>query len=131
MEQSRFPHHSELRYPRLFEAARDGILILNAETGKIEDANPFMSELLGYSHDQLLGKELWEIGVFKDIENSQVTFRQLQQDGVIRYENLPLETTGGERREVEFVSNIYKETVVASSSATSATSRTVSGWSTS
>jgi PAS domain S-box-containing protein len=101
--------NSELRYRRLFEAARDGILILNAETGRIEDSNPFMTELLGYPHSQLLGKELWEIGVFKDIENSQAAFRQLQEHGVIRYENLPLQTTDGARREVEFVSNIYRE----------------------
>jgi PAS domain S-box-containing protein len=109
MEYDRLLEKSESRYRRLFEAARDGILILNAETGKIEDANPFMSELLGYAHDQLVGKELWEIGVFEDIEKSQVAFHQLQQNGVIRYENLPLKTTKGVRREVEFVSNIYQE----------------------
>src|SRR5688572_3437221 len=101
--------NSELRYRRLFEAARDGILILNAETGKIEDANPFMTELLGYARDELLGKELWEIGVFTDIENSRAAFRQLQQQGVIRYEDLPLQGAGGVRREVEFVSNLYQE----------------------
>ncbi len=101
--------NSEFRYRRLFEAARDGILILDAETGKIEDANPFMTELLGYTHAQLLGRELWEIGVFKDIENSQTAFRRLQEDGVIRYEDLPLQSTNGARREVEFVSNIYQE----------------------
>ena len=109
MEDSHLPQNSELRYRRLFEAARDGILILNAETGRIEDANPFMTELLGYSHEELLGKELWEIGVFKDIENSQIAFRRLQKDGVIRYENLPLQSRAGATREVEFVSNIYKE----------------------
>jgi hypothetical protein len=43
-----------------------------------------MTDLIGYTHDQLLGKELWEIGVFKDIENSRLAFRQLQRDGVIR-----------------------------------------------
>ncbi len=109
MEDTSRPVNSELRYRRLFEAARDGILILDADTGKIEDANPFMSELLGYTRDQLLGKELWEIGVFTDIENSHAAFRQLQQDGAIRYEDLPLQTMSGERREVEFVSNIYEE----------------------
>jgi PAS domain S-box-containing protein len=109
MEPKLFPQNSESRYRRLFEAARDGILILNAETGRIEDANPFMTELLGYSHDQLLGKELWEIGVFKDIQNSQIAFRELQQKGVTRYEDLPLQTTAGGQREVEFVSNIYTE----------------------
>jgi len=33
---------SELRYSRLFEAAQDGILILDAQTGAITDVNPFL-----------------------------------------------------------------------------------------
>lgn len=32
---------SELSYRRLFEAARDGILILEENTGRITDVNPF------------------------------------------------------------------------------------------
>ena len=83
---------SEIRYRRLFEAARDGILILNAGTLKITDANPFMTELLGYSHDEFLGKELWEIGLFIDKEASQTAFRELQETGYLRYEDLPLQT---------------------------------------
>lgn len=101
--------HSETRYRRLFEAARDGILLLDVETGRITDANPFMYELLGYSHDELLGKELWEIGLFADQAASQAAFRQLQEVGYIRYEDLPLQTRRGERREVEFISNVYAE----------------------
>lgn len=100
---------SEIRYRRLFEAARDGILILNAVTLKITDVNPFMIELLGYSRDELLGKELWEIGLFSDKEASQAAFRKLQDTGYLRYEDLPLETVGGKLREVEFVSNVYEE----------------------
>lgn len=100
---------SEIRYRRLFEAARDGILILNAVTLRITDANPFMTELLGYSHDEFLGKELWEIGLFADKEASQNAFRELQETGYIRYEDLPLQTRNGARREVEFVSNVYEE----------------------
>ena len=100
---------SEIRYRRLFEAARDGILILNAVTLKITDVNPFMTELLGYSRDEFLGKELWEIGLFSDKEASQAAFLKLQATGYIRYEDLPLQTRHGERREVEFVSNVYEE----------------------
>lgn len=100
---------SEIRYRRLFEAARDGILILNAVTLKITDVNPFMTELLGYSRDEFLGKELWEIGLFSDKEASQDAFRELQETGYLRYEDLPLQTRRGEPREVEFVSNVYEE----------------------
>ncbi len=100
---------SEVRYRRLFEAARDGILILDPETGKITDANPFMSELLGYSRKELLGKELWQIGLLKDEKASQCAFRQLRRKRFIRYEDLPLQTKTGQRHEVEFVSNLYQE----------------------
>ena len=100
---------SEIRYRRLFEAARDGILILNASTLEIIDVNPFMMELLGYDRDDFLGKELWEIGLFSDKAASKAAFRGLQETGYLRYEDLPLETKDGNRREVEFVSNVYDE----------------------
>ena len=100
---------SEIRYRRLFESARDGILILDAATLKITDVNPFMMELLGYSRDEFLGKELWEIGLFSDKAASQQAFRELQMKGYLRYEDLPLQTTDGKLREVEFVSNVYEE----------------------
>ena len=98
---------SELCYRRVFECAHDGILILNADTGEIEDANPFMTELLGYTHDQFLGKHLWEIGLFKDLEQSKAAFCELQEKGYIRYEDLPLQDENGVHRQVEFVSNVY------------------------
>ena len=100
---------SEMRYRRLFESARDGILILNADTLRITDVNPFMFELLNYTRDEFMEKELWEIGVFKDKAASQEAFRELQLTGYLRYENLPLQTKEGKLREVEFVSNVYDE----------------------
>ena len=98
---------SEIRYRRLFETAKDGILILDTESGRITDANPFMSELLGYSHDSFLGKELWEIGLFSDKVANEAAVRTLQGQGYIRYEHLPLETTRGLLVEVEVVANAY------------------------
>jgi PAS domain S-box-containing protein len=99
---------SEVRYRRLFESARDGILILDAGTGRILDSNAFMTELLGYTQDELLGKEIWQIGLFRDIDASRAAFRELQEKGYIRYENLPLQAKSGERTEVEFISNTYQ-----------------------
>jgi PAS domain S-box-containing protein len=100
---------SEQRYRRLFETARDGILILDADQGNIADSNPYMTELLGYSQAELKGKHLWEIGLFADRDASHAAFQKLKTEGYIRYENLPLETTDGRHRAVEFVSNIYRE----------------------
>jgi diguanylate cyclase (GGDEF)-like protein/PAS domain S-box-containing protein len=104
---TRAPQISEARYRRLFETAKDGILILDADNGEITDSNPFLEEMLGYSHDELLGKKLWEIGPFRDVAASRDSFRELLSNEYVRYENLPLESKGGERRHVEFVSNLY------------------------
>ena len=98
---------SETRYRRLFETAQDGILILDAETGQIADVNPFLVEMLGYSHADFLGKKLWEIGPFKNIDASKASFLELQDKGYVRYEDLPLETKDGRQIAVEFVSNVY------------------------
>jgi PAS domain S-box-containing protein len=99
---------SEMRYRRLFETAQDGILILNADSGQIDDVNPFLTDMLGYSREQLLGNKLWEIGPFKDVEASKAEFRELQREAYVRYEDLPLETSTGKSINVEFVSNIYQ-----------------------
>jgi PAS domain S-box-containing protein len=98
---------SDVRYRRLFEAAQDGILILDFATGQVLDVNPFLTKLLGYSHAELVGKDLWEIGPVKDISASRLSFADLQTQGVIRYDDLPLETRDGRRLAVEFVSNVY------------------------
>jgi PAS domain S-box-containing protein len=98
---------SELRYRRLFETAQDGILILNAENGEIADANPFLSDMLGYSKQELLGKKLWEIGFFKDSAASHQAFQILQDKGYVRYEDLPLQNKDERSMAVEFVSNVY------------------------
>jgi PAS domain S-box-containing protein len=98
---------SELRYRRLFETAQDGILILDADSGKIIDVNPFLLDLLDYPFESMIGLRLWEIGQFKDIAANQAAFEVLQTNEYIRYENLPLRTKAGKEIQVEFVSNVY------------------------
>jgi PAS domain S-box-containing protein len=99
---------SELSYRRLFESAKDGILILEADTGRISDVNPFLIEMLGFSHGELVGTPIWELGPFRDIVSNKAKFEQLQQQGYVRYENLPLEARDGRKIAVEFVSNLYQ-----------------------
>jgi PAS domain S-box-containing protein len=100
---------SETRYRRLFESAKDGILILDAHTGKITDANACVGGLMETESHQLLGKELWEIGLASDKSASEAAVRELREKGDIRYENLPLESILGRRVEVEVVATVYRE----------------------
>jgi len=101
-------HASELSYRRLFEAAKDGILILDVDTGRITDVNPFLFKLLGFSPGEMIGKTVGELSPFKDIESNQAMLERLQKDGYVRYDDLPLETRDGRHIAVEFVSNVYQ-----------------------
>ena len=99
---------SELSYRRLFEAAQDGILILDVESGRITDANPFLVKLLGFSHSEVVGQTVGELSPFKDIVSNQAMLERLQDEGYVRYEDLPLKTKDGRDIAVEFVSNVYQ-----------------------
>ena len=113
-EQSKLQMY-EKRYHRLFETAKDGILILNADNGMITDVNPFLIELLGYSRDEFLEKKIWDLSAFKNIDYSKRLYKELQVKKYVRYEDLPLETSDGKLVHVEFVSNVYmvdKENVI-------------------
>jgi PAS domain S-box-containing protein len=98
---------SESLYKRLFETAQDGILILDATTGQVVDANLFMRTLLGYSPEEFVGRKLWEIGPFRSIEASKTAFAELQHEDNIRYESLSLERKDGTRIETEFIGSAY------------------------
>ncbi|HTL67435.1 MAG TPA: response regulator, partial [Lacunisphaera sp.] len=67
---------SESRYRRLFEASRDGILILNADTGVIVDANPFLIDRLGLAREHLVGRRLWEIASFQSLAADPAAFAE-------------------------------------------------------
>lgn len=99
---------SDVRYRRLFESAPDGIVILDAESQRITDVNPFMLNLLGNTRDELLGKQLWDLGLFASAHKGRKALRQLLQGDVVRYEHLSLRTKDGEERDVEFASNLYE-----------------------
>ena len=98
---------SELRYRRLFESAKDGILLLSFDTGRILDVNPFLMELLGYAKEDFIGKDLSEIGLFADIKSAQRAREELQKTGYLRYEDLPLVTKDGRTLATELISNVY------------------------
>ena len=99
---------SEMRFRRVFQAAKDGVLFLDAHNGRITDANAYMGGLVGIETHELLGKELYEIGLFGDSEESKRAFKELQEKKYIRYEHLPLQKRDGGSAEVEVVANVFQ-----------------------
>ncbi|MGE5394129.1 MAG: PAS domain S-box protein [Candidatus Saccharibacteria bacterium] len=98
---------SEIHYRSLFESSKDGILIIDAVNGKVLNLNPGLHYLLGYTQEELLGKELWEIHAFKDAGYSKENFIELQIKGDLRYSEMPIVTKEGKTKSVEFVSTVY------------------------
>ena len=100
---------SEVRYRRLFEAAHDGILLVDPDAEESRTRIRSWSSCWAIPSDELVGKELWKFGLLRDEEVSREAFRTLRETGSIRYEDLPLRSKDGKQRDVEFVSNVYKE----------------------
>lgn len=98
---------SQLRYHRIFQTAQNGILILDAHTGKIIDINPFLTKLLGYTRTELIDKNLSEICVLKDVIDSKTARLHFQENGYIRYNDLSLKTKKGLHIHAEFIGNVY------------------------
>lgn len=86
---------SSTLYRGIFAAARDGLLLLDAESGRITDANPYLMEMLDYSHEELIGKKLWDIGLFKGLDASKITFCESQNQERVHFDNLPVQTKNG------------------------------------
>ncbi len=98
---------SELRYRRLFEAAPDGILILNVETGRITDVNPFLCKMLALSASEMIGSTVADLRPFKGIESNQAMLKGLQLNGFVRYEDLSLKSEDGRHFDVQFICSVY------------------------
>jgi len=97
---------SELQFRGLFENAQHGIVILDGDTGQVKNANRHILDMLGYSSEELVGTNLWEIEAFIDTEKSQAVSRELKDKNHIHCADFPLETRNGRRLDVEIESTV-------------------------
>jgi PAS domain S-box-containing protein len=86
---------------------RDGILILDAESGCVLEVNPFLTELLGFAREELRGRRIVELGVFWDRAQVEALFEKVRREGYAHCDELPLRTGEGDKILVEFVGNSY------------------------
>lgn len=100
-------NNSETRYRTLFESAKDGMVILDSESGQIMDVNPYLCQLLDYTIDELRGKEFWKMGIFRSDTEANDILTELQRHGYLRIENILLQTKYGKTIHVEFTCNAY------------------------
>ena len=82
-------------------------MVVDAETGRIEEANPHLTKLLGYTAEEIEGRSFWDVRTFGNSETVRGAFRELERMGYVRHESMVLETKDGRNVEVEFVSHMY------------------------
>ncbi len=99
---------SEKRYRRLFEHARDGILILDAERFAVLDVNPALLALFGVARDEVLGRPLAAVHDFFDDAMTARMYATLRRDGYCRQDDITLTTRDGHRIAVEFTGSVYR-----------------------
>jgi two-component system CheB/CheR fusion protein len=98
---------AEIKYQRLFEAAKDGILVLDLETQQVTDVNPFLLVLAGFGREDLVGKKIEDTGLFKNSGVSSL-IAGTSEGATIRLERVAMTTRSGQTIEVEVVANRYK-----------------------
>ncbi len=92
---------SEYRFRRTFETAKDGLLLLNKDTGRITKVNTAISEMLGYSADEFLGKTLEEIGLLRGYGGYPKIHDILNEIGFVFFSDIVVKSREGKSLDTE------------------------------
>ncbi len=98
---------AEIRYRRLFETAADGILVLEAQRLEIIDVNPHFLELCMCSRSEVVGKKLWDAGLFEVTERLRQIMAELRTKEVVRVDDIRMAARDGKYLDTEIVAVRY------------------------
>lgn len=101
-------YSSDIKYHKLFNAAKEMIMLVDRNTGTIINANPALTHLLGYKKEELAGGLLWESAFFENIASTKADFEKLQQKETLKIDKITLKTKTGGTFDAKFSANTYK-----------------------
>lgn len=93
---------SEERYRSVFSEARDGITIVDMETGSITDCNPEFEKQTGRTLKQLKKMKIWEIITPEKASAAKKKFLEIQRSGSGGSADLEIQKPNGELVFIEF-----------------------------
>jgi PAS domain S-box-containing protein len=97
----------EEKFRRLMEVLPEGILLLDADSGTITDANPAIQKMFGCAADELIAKKPWELEALKEVPTIQDAIQKCSEDKSFR-DVLLIEARDGQRRRVELTATAYR-----------------------
>jgi len=99
---------AEIRFQRLFETAKDAILVVDAETEVIEDANPFFFAFTGLRREDVVGKTAAVAGRLLQLAELGEIVDQTRQSEIVRRDDVQLVTRAGKAASIDVVANLYR-----------------------
>jgi two-component system CheB/CheR fusion protein len=100
---------AEARYRRLFDSARDGVVIVDAMTSEVLDANPYMRHLFGYSREELVGKKLTETAFAAENPLLPAALDQIRDRSAGQFTEMDFRSRDGRTVQTELIGNVYDE----------------------
>ena len=100
---------AEARYRRIFETSRDGIVIVDADSGEISDVNPYATQMSGFGRERLIGRPFWDSPILCNVPQGEAALSRLREQSVVRYPDVSIEAADGRKLEVEVVGITYTE----------------------
>jgi PAS domain S-box-containing protein len=98
---------AEIRFQRLFETAKDGIVVIDAEAATVQDVNPFFLDLTGFRREQFVGKSVSDAGALLGIPHADELIAETKRADIVRRDDMQLNAANGKSILVEFVANRY------------------------
>lgn len=99
---------AEIRYQRLFETAKDGIVVIDVERETVQDVNPYFLQLTGYSREDFVGKPVGDAGRRLGVAEIGNVIEATCHSEVVRYEDIQITMRNSQRVSVEAIGNRYQ-----------------------
>ncbi len=99
---------SQQRYRLLFETGRDAIIVVDFESGIIEDANQRTCELIEKSRDQIIGTHFSELHPEEERQRHLVMFQSMAMGASGPAGNCHIETASGRHVPIEIVAGLLE-----------------------
>src|SRR6185436_1668902 len=99
---------AEVRYRSLFELSRDGIVLIDAETGAVADCNPQFEVQSGYRLERLRQLAIWALQPPDRIEAVGAKFEQARNGNLAGDEQLEWQRPDGSLLPIEFRTKVIE-----------------------
>jgi two-component system CheB/CheR fusion protein len=99
---------AEVRFQRLFETAKDGIVVIDVESETIRDVNPYVLQVTGFSREDFIGRDVAEVAALLQTAGLGDLLEATRQVEVVRRDDVQLTTRDRRQLSVDVVANRYQ-----------------------